>query len=203
MKQYIKSGAKILYNYTMTLIIFVVFLYPFMTISGKYFSNLLPVYSFVLFVFIGFLTYTDMKELAVMEKKPQYELDPKPWKGFVMGLIAIVPLVIIESVLASLHFGTDTAERIRHLAINGFLGPMYFIIRLFNESIVGYIAAILLLPAIAGLGYLLGYHGINIMKKIKKKEQVQPKAFTKSPWNPSLNENTPKKKKKKKTSGGQ
>ena len=203
MKQYIKSGAKILYNYTMTLILFAVFLYPFMTLSGKYFNSLLPVYSIALFIFIAFLTYTDMKELAIMEKKPQYELDPKPWKGLVMGLIAIVPLAVVEMVLASLRFGNDTAERIRHLIINGFVGPMYFIVRLFNESIVGYIAAILLLPAVAGLGYLLGYHGINIMKKLRKKEQVQTKAFTKSPWNPTLNENKPKKKKKKKASGGQ
>ncbi len=202
MKHYIKCGAKILYNYSMTLLVFFIFIYPFMAVTGDKFNNWLPVYCFAAFTFVALLTYSDMKELAVKEKKPQYELEPRPWKGLVIGLMAMLPVALAVSVLALLHFEASYAERIKHLAINGLLGPAYFIIRLFNESIVGYIVAILLIPAVAAIGYLMGYFGINIIKKIRKKEQVKEKPFTKSPWNPSVNEYKTTKKKKKKTSGG-
>lgn len=203
MKQYIKSGARILYNYSMTLIFFVMFMYPFMSVTGDKFNAWLPAYCLIGFAFIAFLTYTDMKELAVKEKKPQYELDPRPWKGLVMGLLGFIPVALVVSVLSLLRFETEFAERLKHLAINGILGPVYFVVRLFNESIIGYIAAILLIPAVAAIGYLMGFYGIDIMKKIRKKKPIQEKAFTKSPWNPSVNESKPKKKKKKKTTGGQ
>lgn len=204
MKQYIKHGARILYNYSMTLIVFLMFIYPFMAITGDKFGSLLPFYCLAMFAFVAFLTYSDMKDLAIKEKKPQYELEPMPWKGLIMGLIGMLPVVLVVTVLSLIHLETEFAERIKHVAINGLLGPMYFVIRLSNESIIGYIAAILLLPAISGLGYLMGYHGIYIMKKVfRRKEQVQVKTFTKSPWNPTINENKAPKKKKKKTAGGQ
>lgn len=201
MKQYIKSGARILYNYSMTLIFFLMFLYPFMSVTGDKFNSWLPAYCFIGFIFIAFLTYTDMKELAKKEKKPQYELDPKPWKGLVIGLTGFIPVALVVSVLALLRFEAEYAERIKHLVINGLIGPVYFVARLANESVIGYIAAVLLIPAVAAVGYLMGYYGIDIMKKLRKKDQIQEKPFTKSPWNPSLNEDKTAKKKKKKTGG--
>ncbi len=202
MKEYIKSGARVLFNYTMTLVVFFIFIYPFMSVTGDKFNNWLPLYCFVAFAFIALLTYSDMKELAIKEKKPQYELEPKPWKGLVIGSMGILPVALVVSVLSLLRFEASYAERIKHLAINSLLGPEYFIIRWLNESIVGYIAAILTIPVVAAAGYLMGYFGIDIIKKLKKKEDVQEKAFKKSPWNPTANENKTTKKKKKKASGG-
>ena len=202
MKHYIKYGAKILSNYSVTVLFFLIFMYPFMSIAGDYFDTLLPYYCFLFFVFIAFLTYAEMKELAIKELKPEYELDPKPWKGIVIGLIAITPVVIVVSILTSMNLENEVYERIKHLAINGILGPMYFFIRWFRESVIGYIMALLLLPAISTLGYLAGYYGIDIIGKFIKKKEPQAKVFAKSPWNPTLHESV-KKKKRKKTSGGQ
>ncbi len=202
MKEYIKNGARILFNYSVTLVFFFIFLYPFMSISGDKFNSWLPAYCILGFLFISYLTYTDMKELAKKEKKPQYELDPRPWKGLVIGLIGFLPVMLAVLVLSLLSFDSEFAERVRHLAINGLLGPVYFAARFTKESLIGYIIAVLLIPAVAAGGYLMGYFGIDIMKKLKKKEPVQERPFTKSPWNPSVKQEKTVKKKKKKTTGG-
>lgn len=206
MKDMIKSSAKILYNYAMALIVFVIFIYVFMSLTKENFDKWLPLYSFLLFLFTFLIIYSDMKGLAIKEKRPQYEMNPYPLKGLVYGLIGSIPIALLVAVAAIIRFSDDTVERIKHLAINTFLGPMYFLIRGLDETPIGYIAAILMLPLIAMLGYLAGYHGINITDKIKKKKAVQEKGFTKSPWNPtnaSVKGAGKKKKKVKKTSGGQ
>ncbi len=206
MKQLIKGGAKILYDYAMVLILFIVFLYPFIGIAGENFITWLPLYSILLFLFMFFLIYNDMKTLAKKEVKPQYELNPYPLKGLVYGLLSIIPISIIAFVLSQLRFEDRVVDRLRELAIDGLLGPVYFIIAWMNNSIIGYILAILVIPVLAMLGYLAGYYGIEIMSKIfKKKTVVQEKAFTKSPWNPTVNQKSSgrKKKKKKKVSSGQ
>jgi len=204
MKQYIKTGGKILYDYAMSLIIFVVFLYPFIGLAKENLYIWLPFYCIIIFIITFFLIYSDMKALAIKEKKPQYELKSYPLKGLVYGLFSIIPVVLITGVLSLLRFDSVTADRIRHLAINTLLGPMYFIIGWMKESLLGYAAAILVIPVLAMLGYLAGYFGINIMKTVfKKKYQVQEKGFTKSPWNPTAGRKDSAKKKKKRTTGNQ
>ncbi len=205
MKTYIKNSAKILYNYAMALLVFVIFIYPFMGITKDAFNTWLPVYSIVLFLFAFFLIYSDMKELAKKEKRPQYEYTHYPLKGFVYGLIGIIPIMVITAIFTFIHFDTTVAERIKHVAVNTFLGPLYFMIRWMNEAIPAYFVSILAIPVISLLGYLAGHYGVDIMKKLfKKKEPVQQKPFTKSPWNPTINQGKLKKKKKKTSkTGGQ
>ena len=198
MKYFIKNGAKVLFDYIVVLIIFGVFIYPFMSLTGDNFNTWLPIYCFIIFLFAFLIIYGDMNRLAEKEKKPQYDLHPYPMKGLVYGLIGIIPIALIVAVAAMITLENVAADRIRHLAINTFLGPMYFLIRWLNEAPIGYIAAILLLPLIAMLGYLTGYYGIHIINKLKKKKAVPEKGFTKSPWNPTnAPVKGPKKKKKK------
>lgn len=206
MKQYLKTGGKILYDYTMSLIIFVVFLYPFIGLAKENIYTWLPLYCIIVFLFTFFLIYSDMKALSIKEKKPQYELNPYPLKGLVYGLVAIIPVAVVAGVLSLLHFEDSVIDRIRHVSVNILLGPMYFIIGLMKESFLGYTIAILMIAILAMLGYLAGYFGINIFKIIfRKKDVIQEKGFTKSPWNPTVAQKKKKTGKKKKTSnsGGQ
>lgn len=203
MKQYLRTGGKILYDYAMSLIVFIVFLYPFIGLAKGNLYTWLPLYCIIVFLFTFFLIYSDMKALAVKEKKPQYELNPYPLKGLIYGLVAVIPVILITGVLALLHFENSTVDRIRHLAVNTLLGPMYFIIGWMKESFFGYAAAILVIPILAMLGYLAGHFGINIFKTIfKKKDVIQEKGFTKSPWNPTVGQKKRSGKKKKKSSSG-
>jgi H+/Cl- antiporter ClcA len=87
----------------------------------------------------------------------------------------------------------------RHLFVNTLLGPLYFLFGAMNESVVGYILSLLMLPFIAMLGYLAGFYGISIIGKVFwKKEAEQERTFTKSPWNPTNNAKKGSVKKKKK-----
>jgi len=205
MKVYIKNGLRILYDYVIVSVFFAVFLYPFMNLTKDSFNTWLTWYSLLFFLFLFFLVYADMKELAAKEKKPYYEYSHYPLKGLVYGLIGMIPVLLVTGIFTFIHFENDIAERIKHVGINAFLGPLYFMIRWMKEAIPAYFAAILVVAVIAGLGYLAGHFGINITGKIfKKKEQEQQKGFTKSPWNPTLNQdNTKKKKKKSIKTGGQ
>jgi len=198
MKNYIKNGMKILFNYTIALVLFAIFIYVFMSLAKDNFNEWLPLYSILLFLITFLMIYTDMKSLAVKEKKPQYDLHPYPLKGLVYGMIGTIPIAVIVAVASLIRLENEVIEHVKHVAINTFLGPLYFLIRWLNEAPIGYITAILLLPLIALMGYLAGYYGINIMDKIKKKKPVIEKGFTKSPWNPSSTSGKGSGKKKKK-----
>ncbi len=205
MKEYIKQGARILGNYCISLVIFAIFIYPFMSITGENFNKWLPLYCVIIFLFATLIIFSDMKTIAIKEKRPQYDLNPYPLKGLVYGLISIIPLAVITAASALFHFQDGIIDHLKHVAVNVLLGPMYFLIRLLKESPLGYAAALLLIPLIAMLGYLAGHYGVNITEKIRKKKPVQEKGFTKSPWNPTnKTSGTGKKKKKvnKTTTGG-
>lgn len=185
MKDWIKGGVKVLVGYAIGLLIFVVFIYVFLSITGTSFNAWLPLYSILLFLLTFAIIYSDMKKLAIKEKKPQYELHPFPLKGLVYGLIGFFPIALLETVFALIRFGTEFAERVKHIGINTMMGPLYFIIRFAGESVPGYIAATLVIPVVAMFGYLAGYYGFELGKHFKKTPPPVQKEFKKSPWNPT------------------
>lgn len=203
MKMYLKNGMKLLANYGVSLVLFLIFLYPFMGFTKNNLYTWLPIYSAVFFIFAYLLIYSDMKALAIKEKKPQYDLKPYPLKGALYGIIGVIPISVIVVIGSLIRFNDTVADRILHIIVNIVLGPLYFLYGIngpLHETAAVYAASILLLVLTAMLGYLAGFYGINILAKVFRKKNVTPeKTFTKSPWNPS---NTAKKgsgKKKRKT----
>ncbi|NJD01128.1 MAG: hypothetical protein FIA99_00665 [Ruminiclostridium sp.] len=198
--KHIKNGLKVLFDYGISLLVFGIFIFVFLSLAKDNMNKLLPFYSLLFFLMAFSIIYTDMKKLAETEKKPQYNLNPYPVKGLIYGLIGFSPIVILEIVSVFIVFSDQLAERFKHLTINTLMGPLYFIIRGAGEQPIGYILASLTVPFIALLGYLAGYYGFNITKYFKKEEQSKTtqKAFKKSPWNPTNKAtSTPVKKKKK------
>ena len=201
---YIKNSFKVLFGYLVSLLVFAIFIYVFISLAKDNISMLLPYYS-LLFFFMAFaIVYTDMKKLAEKEKKPQYNFDPYPLKGLVYGFIGFLPVILIVVVSFFVTFGNQFADHLKHLAINTLMGPLFFIIRIASEAPLGYIAACLVIPVIAMLGYLAGFYGFNVTGYLKKKDNsktAQP-TFRKSPWNPT-NKSAPAPVKKKKKVGGE
>jgi hypothetical protein len=203
-KQYIRCGARILFDYVIALILFVVFLYPFIGLTGDKLYVWLPLYSFILFLLAFYIIYAEMKGQGIKEKKPQNNMNPYPLKGAVYGLFGIIPLSFAVAVIAAVPIKDTTLGNLRHIAVNMILGPLYFFFRWLNETLLGYIAAILLIPVISALGYLAGYFGFNLKNKLfGKKETVREPEFKKSPWNPTFNQKNTGVKKKKKKNGKQ
>ncbi|HOQ08146.1 MAG TPA: hypothetical protein PK127_07230 [Clostridiales bacterium] len=202
MKKYINKSLRVLYTYLVADLVFIVFLYPLLglTKTREAFLAWLPWYSILMFIFLFYMIYVDQKELAIKEKKPIYNLKPNPLRGMVYGLIGAVPLAVVTAVLKLLvRFQDELAENIKRVVLNGLFGPLIFVVKWCNDAAFSYFAAILLVPVVTALGYLAGYYGFSIREKIFGKKPVQEKGFTKSPWNPSLNETKPRKKKKKST----
>ena len=199
-KNYIKGGLKAIGNYGATLIIYVILFYAFMAITGESFDTWLPLYSCVMFVIMAVLLYTDMWHLAAKEKRPQYELSPYPLKGLVLGLLGVLPLVIIVVLGYSIVLSDEVLNALKLFVVERvILGPVYFIIALFNKTIIGYIVALLSIPLLAMLGYIFGYYGIQLGAKIKIKNEVSyEKKQELSPWNPAKKVMDEGKKKKKK-----
>ena len=186
MKNYIKNGAKILYNYVLTLIVFAIFIYVFISATGSSFGTYLPLYSFLLFLLAFFIIYSDTKRVGIKEKRPQYDLKPYPLKGFVYGLVGFIPVALLEIVSVFLVFDAEYANNIKRVALNALMGPLFFIIKAFGKQPLGYVLATLAVPVVSMLGYLAGYYNFNIIKRIKKEDKkFAPKGFEKSPWNPS------------------
>ncbi len=198
MKYFIKKSLKLLIDYLIALVIFGVFLYPVISLAGEKFSFWLPVYSFIIFLILTLIVYSDFKTLALTEKKPQYNLNPYPYKGLLMGITGFIPIFLISIVYLLLSFNDDTVERLKEIVYKAFLGPVYFIIRWGGETSLSYIGALLALPLIAMLGYMAGYYNFKLKKDKKEKLSKVEKAYELSPWNPSAKNTTVKKKKKKK-----
>ena len=203
MKNYIRNSLKVLLGYCISLLVFVVFIYVFLSLAKDHTSQLLPFYSLLLFLMAFAVVYSDMKRLAEKEKKPQYDLHPYPLKGLIYGLIGFLPIALLEIISVFLVFGDQFADRIKHLAVNTLMGPLYFIIRAGGETPTGYIIATLVMPIVAMLGYLAGHYGFTLssyFKKADKNKSATP-SFKKSPWNPTNRVSSAPVKKKKKTGG--
>ncbi len=186
MLNHIKGGLKVFYDYCISLILFIIFLYPFLSFTKENFLKWLPLFSLFIFLLMALITYSDMKALAFKEKRPQYSetMMPYPWKGIVLGLIGFVPFIIIEIVLFSFTFG-EVLEVLKPALIKGLLGPIYFFISIADNGALGYIIANLAIPVISLLGYLAGHYdydlGVKFKKYFKKLKEIKEKIQEKYP----------------------
>lgn len=204
-KNHLKGGLKVLGDYLAGLLIYFILLYTFIAITGDKFSEWLPVYSLVMFLLTALIIYSDMWGLAEKEKKPQYQLDPYPLKGLVLGFIGFSPLIIIQLVALFLNFKEPVFNSLKTAILqNILLGPLYFSLNLFGKTVIAHIITSLIIPILCMISYLMGFYGIEI-KKAKKRVEVERKQEL-SPWNParidSENAKNKKRKKKKKSEMG-
>ncbi|RCX13249.1 hypothetical protein DFR58_11867 [Anaerobacterium chartisolvens] len=160
MKNYIKGSLKVLADYGLSLLLFCIFVIS----MYKYLS----VFSFIIFLLMFALIYSDFKKLAIKEKRPHSEVPRYPLKGFVLGFFGFLPIMLIEAVYPLINFNDKVLEGIKHLALNTILSPLFWFIKLGNEVWYFYALAPLIVIAITGLGYVAGYYGIEVWASIKK-----------------------------------
>ncbi|HHY24714.1 MAG TPA: hypothetical protein GX527_10905 [Clostridiaceae bacterium] len=200
LKNHIKGGLKILGNYAAALLIYVILLYTFIAITGENFNKWLPVYSFIMFILMILMLYTDLWHLAVKEKRPQYELNPYPLKGLVLGLIGFLPFIIIQIVAYLINFEEPVFNNLKRAIVdNILLGPLYFSISLLGKTTIAYIITSLIIPVLSMVAYMAGYYGVELRKLLGlKKEVTYERKQELSPWNPAKQEADQANKKRKK-----
>jgi len=168
MKDYIKNGFRIFIDYLISLVIFGVFLYTFLAITKDNYSKWIPIYSFIIFILLYFMVYSDLKKLAIKEKRPQYNLKPYPLKGLILGFIGFSPLIIIQLIYPLIVFEDPVANRIKELVLKTLLGPVYFMVRLFGGTTIAYVIASLLVPLVSMFAYMAGFYGLQFIKRKPK-----------------------------------
>ena len=99
-----------------------------------------------------------MKDIAIKEKRPQYNINPSPYKGVLYGLAGILPILIPILVYPFLQI----SELIKLRFLQGYTAPLYWFTRLFGDAYWSFIMALFILPFIALLGYLSGHLNVEV-----------------------------------------
>lgn len=200
MKYFLRNALRTSLDYLIVLVIFLVFLYTFIAITGEHFTKWLPFYSAINFLILFFILYGDYRQLAIREKRPQYDIKTYPLKGVPLGLVGCVPIVALFIILSVIKTDDELLARLMEIAIDGVLGPLYFIANAIGNSPYAYAVAILMVPVIVTLGYLAGYYDFSLRNALSGKKEVnsKDKAFKPSPWNPSVEQQEKKKNQKQK-----
>lgn len=173
MLNHIKGSLKVFYDYCMALVVFVILLYPFISFTKDNFVQWLPYFSLFIFLIMFIIIYADMKTLAIKEKRPQYTgMFPYPAKGFILGLIGFLPVIILEIAVPMISFNNEILQVLKPNILKGILGPVYVFYQIPDNTICSYIISGLVIPVVSFLGYLAGYKDFDLgveYKKIKKK----------------------------------
>lgn len=153
-------------GYIISLIVFCVFSFSVLGLGKEATPQIMPWLSFAIFWVLFFTVYNDMRTIAHKEKRPQYNINPSPYKGLLYGLIGILPILAIQAIVISIKVPEDFVDfRIRVFQLIS--GPLYWIAKVFGNKIWMYMAANLSIIIMAFLGYLAGHNEFFIWLWIK------------------------------------
>ncbi|HHY63638.1 MAG TPA: hypothetical protein GX501_01190 [Clostridiaceae bacterium] len=170
-------GLKVTTGYITALMLFLIFIMPILTFARDNFEGAVTVFSFFIFIILFYIVYTDMHAVAFKEKRPQYNINPAPYRGALYGFIGIIPLVIIQSVLMIIEFPEDLLTLKKRL-YQAFGGPLYWMSRLLGDAPFHYLVSFTALIIIAGLGYYAGHKDFYLLRTIREKLGIKPKKKT-------------------------
>lgn len=170
----ITRGLKLTISYGIVLVLFQVFLVPVISLAKDNIVGFMPYLSFAIFLMLFFSVYVEMRILAFKEKRPQYHINPSPYKGFLYGVIGIIPLVIIQTVLMLIRVPEDFAI-LKRRAYQAFSGPLYWFSKLLGNEPIHYVLSFLLVVLMAGLGYYAGHKDFLITELIRQKLGIKKK----------------------------
>lgn len=172
-------GLKVTTNYILMLILFLVFTMPIITIAKDGTQNVMAAFSFLIFLFMFYIIYVDMRVMAFKEKRPQYNINPPQYKGVFYGLIGTLPLILFQVILLMLKLPEDFQTLKRRL-YQGFGGPLYWFSKLLGDEPIHYIISFALIIVIAGLGYFAGYKDFYLLSFIRDKLGIKKKVKNKN-----------------------
>lgn len=164
----IGRGLKISTSYAISLILFGILVMPILSIAKDNTPQIMPFFSFLLFWVLFYLVYIEMRVLAFKEKRPQYNINPSPYKGIFYGVIGILPLVIIELILILVKVPKDYTQLMGRI-YQGFAAPLYWFAKLIGNAPIHYVLSFVLVIVAAFLGYFAGHKDFMLVSVLRKK----------------------------------
>jgi len=170
----IKRGLKITGDYIVVLIIFGIFSSIIFSLFKENLETGITIFSVIIFLIMFAMMYTNMSDIAFREKRPQYNINPPPYKGFIYGVIGTLPILLVQLIYYFVNV-PDEFLILKRRVLQAFTAPLYWIARLISHDEWAYHAVLAVIPVIAGLGYMAGFYGFYITKKLKIFEKLKKK----------------------------
>lgn len=187
-KTHIQGMGKVLYAYFLAVALSWA-AFPVIVITLSQFAQIytiLSVYTFIVTLIFISILYMTMHGFGETDRKPylwvRYNL-----KGFVCGLAAFVLIILVEFAVIYLadryiivNHPFFTIMSLNHYAKLVLYMPFFWLYRIISpateESIIPEVTnltsilPVIVVTAAAGIGYIMGYHGIRIFKNPPKNE---------------------------------
>jgi membrane protease YdiL (CAAX protease family) len=170
----LKRGLKVTTDYLIMLIVFVVFALLALNFAKEGSAGFVPLFSFLVFLLSFYTIYVDMRNIAFKEKRPQYNINPSPFKGLFYGLIGVIPLIILQIIVMNLGF-PESLQTFQRRIYQGIGGPLYWFTRLIGNQPLHYLLSFILIVIIAGLGYFAGHYEFYMAAYVRKLLGIKPK----------------------------
>jgi len=171
-KYFFKTAARVFVDYITTVFLFCAFLISVLLIATPETARpWLIGYSLVWFIMMMMMIYSRMKQVAQKEVIPQYDLHPYPYKGFVYGLFAMIPNLLVALLNSIVIFPKDIFNARKLLVVKLIFGPLHAFVEMTGDTPLSFFLVCLIVPIIAGAGYLMGYYGIYPMARFLSKKE--------------------------------
>ena len=161
----IKRGLRITGDYIVALIIFGIFSSIVFSFFKENLETGITIFSVIIFLLMFSMMYTSMSDTASREKRPQYNINPPPYKGFLYGAIGTLPILLVQLIYYLVSVPEEFLTMKRRV-LQAFTAPLYWLAKLISHDEWAYHAVLLVIPVIAGLGYMAGFYDFFIMKKL-------------------------------------
>lgn len=172
-KYFLRVVIKICLTYLIAVMLFMVFLYVTIALAKNNLERGIFYYSIFMFLLYLYMIYNDVREIATKEKRPQYDLEIKPYKGLIYGLWSIAPAYVFLLVYSLINVPQELLI-LKKRILQGLFGPIYWLTTFFKGEYVPYYIALLIIPVITALSYYLGlkeiYPYLELKKKLKNKK---------------------------------
>lgn len=188
---HLKGMGKLIYTYILAVALSWA-AFPVIVVTLRQYAQLyivISVYSLIVTLIMIAMIYMTMHGFGERERRP-YEWARYNLKGFVCGLIAFAVILAIEELIilvaneyVVVKHPFLTIESLNHYAKLILYMPFFWIYRIISPpteisvvpDITGLTAIIpgVIIIIAAGVGYIMGFHGIRIIKNPPKGEKIR------------------------------
>lgn len=163
----LKRSLKVTAGYITAFILFCVLSFSVFGLARGNTPEFIPWLSFLTFLILFLAVYNEMRVLGFKENRPQYNINPPPYKGLLYGAVGVLPILLVQLVILAISV-PEGYEGLKRRIFQLVSGPLYWIARILGNEIWHYCLALVSIIVIAFLGYLAGHRRFYITAWLKQ-----------------------------------